>query len=755
MQNRLLSTLAGLILIPAIISANKSDNKIELLSSSDESSVVKISVGSYQQETVNTQYGSAVIINAKDATPILLKGAPNLPKFSFSIAIGDNARMEYEIVSSTFTDLPGIEIAPSKGTLTRNADPASIAFTKGLPYSQNTFFPGNLAELRSPYIVRDVRGQAVIVNPFQYNPVTKVLRVYSEIIVRVYKADDNGENKLIVNPFARNSNNEFSEIYRNQFLNHDDQVQYTPLGEYGNMLIISHATYMNAMQPFIAWKKKIGIPVTMVDIATIGNNATAIKAYVQNYYNTNGLTFLLIVGDAQHVASMFFAASGDSDNGYSYLVGNDRYPDILVGRFSAETVPQVVTMVDRVMRYEKFPQPAATWYENGLGIASDQGPGDDNEMDYEHIRNIRTQLMGYTYAGVAELYDGSQGGLDAPGSPTPSMVASVINGGVGIINYTGHGSATTWVSSGFSSTDVDALNNTDKYPFIFSVACVNGDFVGNTCFGEIWQRCTANDGTPAGAIGALMATINQYWDEPMEGMDEMNAILTEVYSTNIKRTFTGIGMNGCMKMNDAYGTSGEDMTDTWTTFGDPSIFVRTDVQGTLTANHVPTETVGVTQLVVNSNTDGARVALTLNGNILGVGTITGGAVTISFPAVMLPDTIYVTLTAYNKIPYFGIVEVLPLVSAQDPTQSPLNFSVYPNPSSSYISISANIPVTAEVKIQVLDVTGKKVQDLHNSPLQVPGNLTLKTDVSSLAEGIYFIRLQTAEQTLTKKIIISR
>ena len=64
-------------------------------------------------------------------------------------------------------------------------DPVTIPYTYGNVYSQNQFYPGQLVQLQHPYIVRDLRGQAVWVFPFQYNPVTKELRVYSEIHFKV------------------------------------------------------------------------------------------------------------------------------------------------------------------------------------------------------------------------------------------------------------------------------------------------------------------------------------------------------------------------------------------------------------------------------------------------------------------------------------------------------------------------------------------------------------------------------------------
>ncbi|MBK7816684.1 MAG: T9SS type A sorting domain-containing protein [Sphingobacteriaceae bacterium] len=494
-----------------------------------------------------------------------------------------------------------------------------------------------------------MHGQAVSFQPFQYNPVTKTLRVYTELTVRVYNQNASKTSALAL-PEHVDAN--FLTIYQSQFLNASSLPVTTPLAEGGKMLIICNDAYMSAMTPFIEWKKKIGIPTTMVSISSVGNNTALILNYVTNYYNTNGLSYLLLVGDAQHITPITFAMSGDSDNGYGYIVGNDRYPDIMVGRFSAETATHVTTMVNRTIAYEKTPTPNASWYKNAMGIASDQGPGNDNQIDYQHMRSIRGQLLAYTYTNVAEMYDGSQGVVDATGNPSAAMVAAELNAGVSLINYVGHGSDNSWASSGFSSTNINALNNNNKWPFIFSVACVNGNFKNQTCFAETWLRA-ANASGPTGAVATIMSTINQYWNQPMEGQDMMDTILCEAISNNIKRSFGGITVNGMYKMNDFYGTSGMDMTDTWTIFGDPSVIVRSDNPTPMTVTHSTLEVVGVTQLAVNCNKNGAIVCLTKQGNILGTGIVASGSVNITFPAINSIDSIDVTVTAYNCVPYFG------------------------------------------------------------------------------------------------------
>ena len=79
-------------------------------------------------------------------------------------------------------------------------------------------------------------------------------------------------------------------------------------------------------------------------------------------------------------------------------------------------------------------------------------------------------------------------------------------------------------------------------PAILSVACINGQFNGYTCFAEAWLRATHN-GEPSGAIATYMSSINQSWNPPMDAQDESIDLLV----AEAKTTFGGICYNGsCM-----------------------------------------------------------------------------------------------------------------------------------------------------------------------------------------------------------------
>lgn len=642
-------------------SSGQTSQNITLVSSTDNNSIIHFELVGFWKNDVETSKGMAWSISAENSGSNLVSGAPNIPVFATSIIIPNQANMQLKIVSSQYEEFQNVLVAPSKGNLLRNVNPSEIPFEFGKQYALDSFYPNNLGSLRTPYIVRDYRAQTVLINPIQYNPVTKVLRVYHDIIIELAENGISNINTIDYNNPITSVDKSFHNIYAHHFLNYTDvSSRYTPLEEVGNMLIISHGDFIDEMQPFVDWKIMSGTPVEIVDVANIGG-VSDIKQYIEDYYNDNGLTFVLLVGDAAQVPTSN-AGGSDSDVDYSYVAGNDHYPDLFVGRFSAETAAQVVTQVDRVLNYEQNPISDPDWYTEIIGIASNQGPGDDDEYDYVHNRNINDDLLNFTYTSAYEFYDGSQGGNDAEGNPTSSMVSDAINSGATIINYTGHGSNVSWSTSGFSNTDVNNLTNNGKLPFIFAVACVNGNFVNNTCFAETWLRAE-NNGEPTGAIAALMSTINQSWDPPMRGQDEMNDLLSEVYSDNIKRTFGGITMNGCMNMNDVYGSAGDDMTDTWTIFGDPSLEIRTAVPQNLVVTNPPTLFLGATSMSITCNADGAMATLSMDGAILGSAIVESGVATIMFDGLTAIGTADFVVTSFNYIPYVSTIDIIPAAGA--------------------------------------------------------------------------------------------
>jgi len=643
-----------------INSLNPEPIKYTLLSSSDESIVIRFVVDGFNRSNVVTSRGKTSIISVPKMVSMLEAGYPDLPLYAVSSIIGNDALMKVRVISSEYTDFQEIEVAPSKGNFSRQINPDDVPYTYGNAYNEDAFYPNTRAVLQTPYILRSLRGQTVTVQPFSYNPVRKILRVYHTLTIELFKDGTGGENQLNAQRAESFIDPEFKQLYAHHFINYTThQQRYPTVDEEGNMLIICYGSFMDAMAPFVAWKKTIGRPIEMVDVATIGNNPTAIKAYVTNYYNTNGLTYLLLVGDHQQVPSYNNTSSGGySDNYYGYLEGNDSFNELFVGRFSAETVAHVETQVAKVITYERDMAQTADWVDVGMGVSRNEGAGSGHnggEADYQHIDFIRDSLLNFTYTTVHREYDGNVPGLQ---NTTAAMISQRINDGVSIINYCNHGSQNSWSVGNYSSSDVDALTNTDRWPIVWAVACDNGKFTNGTCFAETWLRATDN-GQPTGAIGTMMSWISQPWQPPMTGQDEMNTLLVEGYENNIKRTFAGCSINGSMKMIDEFGSEGRATHDTWILFGDPSLTLRTANPTPITVSHVPTLFIGMNQLVVNADAENAIVNLTLDGEILGTAYIQNGTATVTFPELTDIGMIDVCVFGFNRVTYLGQVEVIP------------------------------------------------------------------------------------------------
>lgn len=640
------------------------ETKVLLLNETSESLVIRYSFGDSNFESYSVNGLETFKPSIEDGTPILEFGAPDLQKVSHSVQIPAGAIVTYEVIEENYEDIENITVTPSKGNLYRDQNPNKVPYVFGKHYEKDQWYPKSQVSIQSEYQIRNVHGRALWVYPFRVLPAQNTLRVYKDITIKINIEGGEKEGLSEVN------NRSFNKIYQDHFINYSS-TKYDLVSEEGKMLILSHPDFMDAIIPFSQWKTQLGIENEIVDVSTIGGSAE-IKDYVQNYYNTNGLTYLLLVGDHQQIPADNLSA-GYSDNSYSYVAGSDHYPDLFVGRFSAETSEQVEVMVNRTIAYEMNPTMDNS-YNRAVGIGSEDGTsstdpdsgntgmGDDNEADWHHNMNIKQDLLDFTYSSVYELYEGGPytGSIDAAGNPSATDLEDIIKDGLGLINYTGHGSSEEFVTTGFDNDNVDGLTNTDVFPFIFSVACVNGEFMNTTCFAEKWLRATDEENNPTGAIAALMSTINQSWNPPMSGQDEMNDILTEQYEDNIRRSFGAISMQGCMKMNDDYGDAGAEMTDTWLLFGDPSVVVRTAQPTNITSSHEEVLPIGSNTFIVNADVENAIVAMSYQDELIAEAIIENGQAVLNFDPILEVGVYTVTVSAFNGVPTVSEIQSIVL-----------------------------------------------------------------------------------------------
>lgn len=682
---------------------------------------------------------SSIIINNRECTNIILNGAsllqkkgfPALPLISQSIIIPNNAAMGVEILNAHYTELSVKKVTPSRGLIYRDQNPSAIPYTFNEIYTKDIWYPKKCISLGAPYIIRDMRGIVVTFFPFQYNPAKGIVRVIDNIKVKIKR---NGEGKVnTLKAPKKLTSREFVKAYRKRFLNYTSlRSFYTPLKDGDKMIVISASDYINQLSEFVEWKNVKGIKTDLYEYPSqTGSGSSILKSFIQDKYDSEKFTYLLLVGDSEDIPSL--KSSGEtSDPSYYLLAGNDKYPDIFGGRFSVGNTSDIQTLVDKSIHYEKEPDPSGAWYHKAMGVASNDG-GWSGATDWEHMDRYRTKMLAYNYTEMDKVYD--------PGART-SDVSDGLNEGRSWVNYMGHGLANTWGTSGFSSDDVSDLTNGDMLPVIISVACINGDFAGKTCFAEEFTRAQNK-----GAIAFLGSTIYQSWTPPQTAMAEM----VDLLCADTYISIGGIIYNGEMEMLED-GNDGNTYK-TWTLFGDPSLQAFTDTPKELQVTHPDIITGGQQNMNITFGTSiKGRVCVYSEENGILASKIVDGASSATLSVTVTTEKeILLTVTALNKIPYQKkIGDSSPIITSNT---SHSHYAMTYYNSMLFYTIPKSSASSSLVSIKLYNAQGKLIKVLVNAH-QRSGHyrVNLNNDANHFAAGVFFAKMAADDFNKTIRIV---
>ena len=586
-----------------------------------------------------------------------LKGFASLPYIHAALQLPAKKNVDLEIIGTNYIDFVlDHPLLPSKGVIYRDQDPSSIPYEIDPKSVVDKWYPETIVEQSSPYIIRDIRGTTVYVYPFQYNAALSTLRVYTSVEIQL-----NENNTVPVNPLERDVISvlyEMDAVYSSVFINYGNNRDDLTIDEVGNILVISTDRDSAAIEPYMQWKKEKGYLVEM-EMVPAGTNVGSLIQ--QKYDDNNDLLYVQLVGDWADIKSDVLSGYYPMDPQLGCVVGTDEYADICIGRISGNEPGHVTVQVDKIINYEKNPESAGAWYDISTGIASDEGPGDDGEYDYAHVDVIyNDKLDPFTYESHTAIY--------APGV-TSSMVSNAVNTGTSIINYTGHGSATSWGTTGFNNSNVSNLTNADRLPAIFSVACNNGEFnKSGDCFAEAWLK--KDNG---GAVMFLGGTISQPWNPPMRGQDYFMDVLIGGYdysahpgqnginTTEQRTTLGSLVFNGLTLMCVESGQNQDwETAKTWTLFGDPSLQMRTDQPDDLTLSNT-TLISGVPYHTTVNGTSGPveGAMVTLSQDDVYVTGITDATGSVTLNQAFLPGTALLVVTGFNTETIYDTVDVVP------------------------------------------------------------------------------------------------
>ncbi len=88
-------------------------------------------------------------------------------------------------------------------------------------------------------------------------------------------------------------------------------------------------------------------------------------------------------------------------------------------------------------------------------------------------------------------------------------------------------------------------------------------------------------------------------------------------------------------------------------------------------------------------------------------------------------------------------------------ESITSLKMFPNPSVNQdLSLSFEMKKVGKVQIELIDITGKSVVELYNG-VNAAGTFTEKFKIPTLNNGLFFLRIQVAEDVLTRKLLVQQ
>ena len=639
-------------------------------------------------------------------------GKPALPSHKDIIAIPDNAKTKIIILEVQSVEYSGYMIHPA-------LKPARDTYGSSNPifeinqqlYNTNKYYPERIVDITETQNLRNTALAITQICPVQFNPVSGKIKVYSKIRFRI---EFTGNSKSFESIGINNSNH-FTTLLKNSVLNNkfipNGQIVESSNGPPKNYIIITHSAYNTAADSLAKWKRQMGYSVEVVSRSSW--TAVQVKDSIHSRYTnwTPKPDYFVILGD--HAGSYAVPAEIKYTNDtppepfgtdlyFACMNGtNDYVPEMAHGRISVSSPTQAMTVVQKIINYERNPTTNSSFYSNGLNCAQFQ---DDNTNGYADRRFTHTseEIRDYVITKgktVARVYWTNSNvtptrynnGAFSDGQLIPSVllksnnfnwnggandITSNINSGKFYVFHRDHGyvGGSGWSKPYYTTSSMNNLTNGDKLPIIFSINCHTGEFTLNECFAEKFLRL--NNSGAAGVIAASyysysglndgfsIGMIDAIWSNPGLVPNFGNGGITNPTLNSHSDIFTmGDVLNqGLIRMIATWNGSNSAnrySSELFHYFGDPAMKIWTNAPVTITATVPATIISGSTTLSIsNSSCPTALATAYYNGELIGKTTLSSGSGTITFsPVTSVGSTIIVTLSKHNYRPFTANVIV--------------------------------------------------------------------------------------------------
>ena len=630
-------------------------------------------------------------------------GAPDLAGLGRYVAIPEGATATFEILSARTQLFTDVEVAPAP-VIPRANDDSPLIYAADLAiYGENAYYPDAPVKLSDVQQMRGVDCVILGITPFQYNPAAKELLVFTELEVRIDFHDGTGQ-------FAE-------ERLRSRFW---EPTLETHLINYASLPAVDfdHPPRLDRQgceyliicpdnAPFIAWADTLRNWRTLQGITTEvwttsdigGTSSTDIENFINDAYANwdPAPSAFLMLGD--------YPGSGDfrddgltspswggyciSDNIYADIDGDD-LPEIAHGRICARNETDLERMIGKMLSYERDPVTDPQYYDHPViagGWQSDRWFILCCEVCLGYCETVLGQEPVREYAGgpagsqwstnpntyMIIDYFGPDGLGYIPLTPdhltdwggNATRLNNDINAGTYMVMHRDHGGETGWSHPSYGNSDLDGLYN-DKYPFVFSINCLTGKYNwSGECFTEKFHRIEH------GAVGVIAASEISYsfvndtfvwgmFDGLWPDFDPGYGQPDPLWDAPARTAFAhASGKLYLQASNWPYNPTNKD--ETYHLFhhhGDAFISMYSQMPQELSVIHEEILFTDVDVFTVQAD-EGSLIALSLDGELIGVADGTGYPLDVPVTPQPEPGTLQVVITKANHFRYEQNVPIIP------------------------------------------------------------------------------------------------